>query len=257
MKIIALALALSIAGGAAALAAGSPFDGTWVMDPARSKLAGDTIRFTKTAAGYRYSNGGPMTYSFAPDGKPYPMALPGQTAAWTQTPDGFDIVYRNHGEVLTSVHRVMSPDGAKMTSTYTEHRPDGTTVTETDVYTRVSGSTGLAGTWRSVAVKAAGDRMIIATPKPGAFRLEAPASKEVIEGRLDGSHATAVGPTVPAGAYAVYKEVSPGKWTYQAVLKGKVFYEGEMAVSPDGATLTDMSWIPGRRSEAATAIYTR
>ncbi|HEY1560891.1 MAG TPA: hypothetical protein VGF71_08380 [Caulobacteraceae bacterium] len=249
-------IALILAGVAVpALALAGPFDGTWKLDTAKSKFTGDTMTYTKTATGYHFSNGGPVSYDFAVDGKDFTI-IPSRSVAWSKAAGGgWDIVTKANGKVISKAHRTLSADGKTMTSTYVEYRPDGTTVHESDVYARVTGAKGLAGEWRNTKVQSASDTMKIATSAGGHFTIEEPNFKSTTAGRTDGSPSTIKGPNVPPGAVPVYKADDPGKWSYRGSLNGKVYFQGVMTVSADGKTLTDTQWVPGKKSEASVSIY--
>jgi hypothetical protein len=174
MKRIGMVLLILAAGAGSALAAGSPFAGTWKLNVAKSKFTGDTFTYSKTATGFHFSNGGPVAYNFAVDGKDYPT-LADRTTAWTGAgKNAWDAVTKAHGTVLTKTHRVLSADGKTLTAAYTEYRPDGTVVHESDVYARVSGGSGLAGKWKDVKFQAASDTMTVATPSAGRFEIDIP-----------------------------------------------------------------------------------
>lgn len=240
-----------------ALAFASPFDGSWKLDTAKSKLTGDTMTYAKTATGYHFSNGGPVSYDFAVDGKDY-TTIPSRSVAWTKAADGgWDIVTKANGKVVSKAHRSISADGKTMTSTYVEYHPDGATVHESDVYSRVTGAKGLAGKWRDTKVQAAIDTMKIATSTGGHFEIGYPAFKETIAGRTDGTPATVNGPTIPPGAMAAYKADGPKKWSYEISLRGKVFGKGVMTVSVDGKTLTRTFAVPGEDSEPSTEVWAK
>jgi hypothetical protein len=257
MNRLALAAIILAAGSTPALAHAGAFDGTWKLDVAKSKFTGDTFTYAKTAAGYRYSNGATVSYAFAADGKDYPT-IPGRTVAWTKNADGsWDVVTKANGKVVTRTHRSISADGKTMTAAYTEYRPDGTTVHESDVFTRVSGTSGLAGKWRDTKANTASSSMTIATSAGGHFERDTPSLKETITGATNGAPVAIKGPTVPTGAMVAYKAAGPGKWTYAISLGGKVYVDGTMSVSADGKTLTETSWVPGKQSEASDAVYVK
>lgn len=239
------------------LACASPFDGTWKLDTAKSKFTGDTMTYSKTAAGYRYSNGGPISYTFAIDGKDNTV-VPGRTMAWAKAADGgWDVVVKANGTVVSKAHRSISADGKTMTSSYTEYRPDGTTVHETDTYTRVSGEKGLAGEWKDTKVQAASDTMKITTSAGGGYQIDYPAFKETIAGKTDGKRVAGKGPTLPTGAMIGYKADGARKWSFDGGIGGKTYFMGVMTVSDDGKTLTRRSWIPGKESEASSEVYVK
>jgi hypothetical protein len=255
MNRLALAAAILAAASTPALAHASAFDGTWKLDVAKSKFTGDTVTYAKTATGYSYSNGATVSYAFAADGKDYPT-IPSRTVAWTKNADGsWEIVTKANGKVVTKTHRSLSADGKTKMVAYTEYRPDGTTAHESDVYTRVTGTSGLAGKWRDTKANVASDSITIKTSSGGHFEIDTPSLKETITGATDGVAVAVKAPNAPPGAMAAYKAAGPGKWTYNISLGGKVYVSGTMSVSADGKTLTDTSWVPGKQSEAAVAVY--
>jgi hypothetical protein len=234
------------------------FDGAWKLDTAKSHYAGETFSYTKTAKGFRYSNGGTISYEFAADGKDYPT-IESRSTAWSKAADGgFDTVVRANDQVISKGHRTISPDGATLTGDFTYYRPDGSTETERDVAKRLSGGPGLAGRWQAVKVKLQADSTVtISTSADGRFEYRCQQCQEVIAGRLDGSPSSVTGPTIPPGAEASYKAVGPRKWAWTLSLKDKVYVKGTLSVSADGATLTDTSWVPGKEAEASVAVYTK
>ena len=257
MNISALTLAAALAISGAAFAE-SPFVGSWKLDTAKSRFTGDTMTYTKTATGYHYSNGSTVAYDFADDGKPYVTMIAGRTTTWTKAADGgWDVVFAADGKVLTKAHRTLSPDGATLTTTYEEYRPDGTTVHESDVYKRVSGASGIEGKWEDIKVDAAADTLMISPAAPKTYKVEYPTQKIEIMAHTDGSPSVVSGPTVPPGATATFSAPDSRKWTYTNKLGPKIMGEGIMTVSPDGAVLTDTSWVEGKEMEKSVEIYTR
>jgi len=241
----------------AAMAFDSPFAGTWTMDLAKSQVTGDTFTYTKTATGYAYSNGGPVSYAFALDGKDYPT-IPSRTVACTETtPASMVCVAKAAGKIISSGSRTLSADGSRLTVDYSTYRPDGATTHGEDVYTRVSGGAGFAGTWKNESAKFTPSALMIATPTATTFEMVNPTFKSKVAGVTDGTPSPAMGPTVPPGATWSLLATGPATWTYTLGLEGKVYAKGVMSVSPDGKTLTDTSWVPGKESEKEVDVYTK
>ena len=256
MKQLILAVAFCGAASTAAMAADSPFSGTWKLDITKSHFTGDTMDYSKTATGMRYADGA-VTYDFVADGKDYAV-MPGRTTSWTKSGAGaWDTVSKADGKIVVKSHKMLSADGSSLTSTWTEYRPDGTTAKGSSVYKRISGSAGLAGKWKDVKVQATNDLMKIMVPAAGHYEMVSPAYKSTIVGLTDGTPAPINGPTVPAGAMASYKATGADTWDYTINVQGKVYEKGVLTVSPDGRTLTDTSWTPGKESEKAIAVYAR
>lgn len=255
MKIATVAFAAILASSGAALAA-SPFVGTWKTDIAKSTFTGDTMTFTQTPTGYHFV-GGPVAYDFADNGKPYP-SMADRTVVWTKNADGsWDVDLSVNGRLISRAHRALSADGSTLNSTYEEHRADGSVVHESDVYTRISGGPGLLGTWKSTKVDAATQTVIISPDGAAGYRIAYPGNKVALVTKLDGSPTPVSGPNIPAHANAAFRKVDDHKWTFTDYLGDKPITEGVMTVSPDGATLTNTNWAPGKQDEKEVDVYDR
>lgn len=256
MKRFAPALLLLAVSTSSALAADSPFAGTWKENVEKSKLAGDTFSYTPTATGFQYSNGSTTKFDFAIDGKDYPASA-GRTVSWTKSGDSvWDSVYKDsHGTVMSKVHRVLAPDGKTMTVTSTEFRADGTTSEDTVIRSRISGGPGLAGTWKEVKVTTTADITVISVPSPGHIKYEFPKDKQFVEGPLDGSPSRFQGQSVAEGATVAFKQRAPNELAWSYAVKGTVIQEGVDTVSSDGRTLTSVNWAPGKQKEKIVQVY--
>ena len=250
---LTVAAALVLSGSAIAE---SPFVGSWKMDVARSDSTGDTITYTRTANGYHFSNGF-VDYDFAIDGKPYPVVVADRSTTWTEASDGgWDSVFIVGDMTRVRIHQKISADGSTLMTASQHYLPDGTTAHESNVYKRVSGGPGLVGTWKS-NINAAGDRILITPAGQMSYRLDYSMRKVVVTAQLDGTPVFVDGPTVTAGETFIFRKSDAGKWTYSNRLWGNVVQEGILMVSPDGATLTDTSWMPGKEAERQVSVYGR
>jgi len=252
----ALALIVLAAGAGIALAADSPFAGTWKLNLEKSKFTGYTFTYATTATGFHYSDGGPVAFDFAIDGKDYPV-IDDRTSSWTKNGDNsWNTVSKDgKGTVLSKGTMTLSADGKTLKGTYTDYRPDGSTSNGSDVYTRVSGGPGLAGTWKNVKVNTVSDSFSITVPATGQYKIEYPDYKITVEGTADGTPATVKGPTIPDGYVASYKPTGADKWEYSYTLKDKLLTKGFLVVSDGGKKLTDTSWKVGKESEKSIAVY--
>src|SRR5271170_5840362 len=169
MKKLLLVCALAFVAVLPAIAADNPWVGTWKLDIAKSTFTGDTFTYSKTANGMmHYSDGSTINFDFGIDGKEYKTVFD-RTTTWTPVGDNaWDTVGKANGTILAKSHRQLSPDGKTLTITTTRTRPDGSPNNEEDVYTRVTGTTGLVGKWRSTKVNiSAADVYIVSAPAPG------------------------------------------------------------------------------------------
>jgi hypothetical protein len=240
------------------LAADSPWNGTWKLDPTQSHFTGDTFTLTKGPGDMlHYSDGSSASYDFGVDGKEY-KTWSNRTTTWTPAGNNaWDTVTQADGKVLVKSHRQLSADGKTLTITATGTRPDGVAFRDEVVFDRVSGTTGLVGTWRSVkASEPDGPReFVISSPAGGVLHYEVPDMKASAEGRTDGSDTPLTGPEVPPGTTISFKMLSPTKIRYVMKINGKTDNMGEQTLAADGRSFSDQNWNPGKESEKTTGVF--
>ena len=170
---------------------------TWKLNEAKSKMTGNTFTYSAKPNGLcYYSNGSSIEYDFACDGKDYPT-FSNRVVACTAPGDSvFDTNVKVDGTPCSMVHRVISPDGRSMTTTVTGKQPDGTRFTDTTNSTRVTGSKGIAGTWKTAKTSSNTSNIIIKA-QPDSQHMEVPGYKEVMDHKLDGSDSPLSGPLIP------------------------------------------------------------
>jgi hypothetical protein len=253
--VLCSALALQVS---TAIAADSPWSGTWKLDASQSHFTGDTFTLAKGPGSLlHYSDGSTASYDFGVDGKEY-KTWANRTTTWTPAGnDAWDTVTHADGKELVKSHRQLSADGKTLTITFTGTRPDGVAFRDEEVYERVSGTAGLIGTWRSIKVsEPSGPReFVISSPGPGVLHYEVPDMKASAEGRTDGSDNPLTGPTMPPGMTISFKVLSPTKIRYVTKVNGKTDNLGEESLAADGRSFTDMNWNPGKESEKTTGVY--
>jgi hypothetical protein len=239
-----------------ALAADSPFAGTWKLDPSKSHLTGDTFTYSKAPNGMMHYDDGANSNDFGIDGKEYPLPN-GHTTTWTANSDhSWTSVNKFNGTVIGTAQRELSADG----KTYTIHavgkRADGTPYDETIVYTRVSGTSGLIGKWRNTKyTQQESSTMVISFPSPGVIKWEYIEDKGSFTGKTDGSDLPYTSPTLSGNFTISVKMEGPRKLSNITKHDGKPIQYGTDTVSADGKTITDVSWTPGKESEKQTGIY--
>jgi hypothetical protein len=241
-----------------ALAADSPWSGTWKLDPSQSHFTGDTFSLTKGPGKLlHYSDGSTASYDFGIDGKEY-KTWANRTATWTPAGNNaWDTVTRVDGRTLVKSHRQLSADGKTLTMTFAGTRPDGTDFHDEEVYSRVSGTAGLIGTWRTVKVSdpTGPHEFVISSPAPGVLHYEVPDMKASAEGRTDGSDNPLVSPDMPPGMTISFEMLSPTKVKYVMKVNGKTDNEGVQTLAADGRSFSDVNWNPGKEDEKTTGIY--
>ena len=238
------------------LAADSPFDGTWKLNPAKSKLSGESYTVSMKADGmFHFSAGGAIMYDYACDGKPYP-AMADRTISCTTSADGVtDYTFKIGDRTLRTMHEVIAADGKTLVETHVSYRPDGSSSTGESTYVRTAGTTGPVGTWKDVKAESTNASVMKIKVSGASMHVEEPSYSESYDAKLDGTPATVSGPTVPKGAAMALTKESGTKLRYKEMLNGTLLVEGTQAVSADGMVLTEEEWIPGRESEKAVLVY--
>ena len=258
MKRLILACVLAAFAALPLIAADNPWVGTWKLDTAKSHFTGDTFTFSKAANGMiHFSDGSTENYDFALDGKPY-KSYGNRTATWTADGDNaWNQVVEADGVTLVKVHRQLSADGKTLTNTYSGTKPDGSTFNDEAVYTRLTGTKGIEGKWRSTKVTvSAPDDFVVSSPAAGVMHWDIPAYKETVEGK-SGVDLPIRGSTVPPGMTFTYRMVNPNKLSYTIKLDGKPQAYGIQTLGADRKSFTDVSWSAGKASEKQTGFYAK
>jgi hypothetical protein len=258
MKALLLVASLLAAPTGAALAADSPWDGTWTLDQSRS-LTGETFTYSKGPRHLlHYSEGSTVDYDFRIDGKQY-KAWANCTVTWTAAgKNAWDSVYKIKGKAFSKIRRQLSADGKTLALTTEGTRPDGSTSHDESVFERVTGTDGLLGTWRSVkSASSAAQQFVISSPAAGVLHYDLPDIQQSVEGRADGSDHPVTGPTAPPGMTSAFKLVNPTKLTYVLKIDGKPIGYGVHTLAPDGRSFTAITWNPGKESEPRTRVYVK
>lgn len=236
-------------------AAGPSWDGTWKLNEAKSKMTGSTVTISQNGGMYTVDSG-TFKFSFACDGKDYHL-LPDRTVACTGSGNSYTLVWKVNGKVLSTTKRTISADGKTLTDVDKGTRPDGTAYTDHETDVRVGEGSGMAGTWKSTAVKNSAPSVFILKVNGDVLHFENPGYKDVSDAKLDGTPAAIKGPTAPAGLMVSNKYDGPNKVLTVVTLNGKELGRDVMTLSADGKTITDVSWTPGKESEKQTYVYDR
>jgi len=259
MRKLLLAFTLAVLAACSAYAADNPFAGTWKLDPAKSSYAGSTITYSKLENGsYHFSTSdGGLSFDIGFEGKDYKVEG-GYTISQTWDGDnGWNSVWKLKGKVTSNDHGQISPDNKTLTITQNRARPDGSTGTSKGVFTRVSGTTGPVGTWKTAKVNSEVYTWVVRSPSDGVMRWEIPEYQQLIEGKPDGSDSPVKGPQALPGQTEALTLVSPTKISYTDKTGGKATGMGIRTISADGRILTDESWSPGKESEKTTEVFVK
>jgi hypothetical protein len=233
-------------------AADSPWDGTWKLNQARSKMTGETETITR--AGDMYTIQGPVDVKFACDGKDYPF-LENRSNSCTGGGHTFTITSKINGKVTSTSKHEISADEKMLTISTSGTRPDGTTYTSSETDVRVGSGTGLAGTWKDTKVSSSVPGMVMLKVHDGMLHWEDVGYKDSSDAKLDGTPGPVSGPTVPAGVTTTNKAEGHNKLVCTVMLNGKLLNTDIMTLSADGKSYTDVSWQAGKENEKRTYIY--
>lgn len=246
--------------GSAAYAADSPWNGTWKLNVDESHLTGQTFTYSKGPGGLlHYEDGSTASFDFGIDGKAY-KTWANRTARWTPAgKNTWNIVTTADGKVISKGQEVLSEDGKTLTMTFTGTRPDGAAFHEEDVMTRVSGTHGLVGAWRSSKVEGptGPQTFVISSPAEGVLHYAIPDMQASAEGRADGTDLPLNGPRMPPGATIALELVNPTTVKYTLKINGKADSQGVQAIASDGRSFTDTNWNAGRPGEKTTSVYVK
>ncbi len=236
----------------------NPFWGTWKLDPSQSTYGSQTLTYTRMDNGsYHFNAGDGPGFDIGFEGKEYPV---GGGYTISQTMDGdnaWNSVWKLNGEVTSKDRGEISADNKTLTLTQNRIRPDGSTGTSVTILTRVSGTTGPNGTWKQIKYTSESETLVISALSEGVWHWEIPEYKQIIEGKFDGSDLSVKGPQASPGQSEAVSILSPTKISYTDKDGGKAVLMGTRTISPDGKTLTDESWSPGKESEKSTEVFIR
>ncbi len=259
MRKLLLGLALCLLVSSPAFGAENPWAGTWKLDMSKSTFA-NSFTYTQTPDGMMHYVDGPEVTNFRIDGKPY-TSRGIHTSTWTATgPRTWDTIHKAGDVVESTTHRQLSEDNQTFTMTTDGTAADGSTLHYVDVYTRVSGTTGLLGSWRSTSstsTYSSDERITIFPSPPGTYHQQSTRDKSTIEGKTDGSEFPLKGPRISPGVTMAMKVVSPHSFTYTMKLDGNVQYEGVQTMAEDEKSFTNTSWIKGSEGTKFTYFYVR
>jgi hypothetical protein len=249
-----VAIAMLAAAGTAL--AESPWTGTWKLDPAQSKLTGDTIRFAIAGDELTYVAGGHTT-KVKLGGSPTKTWI-GAEESWKKIDEN---TYESHatqnGADLGTDTWTLSPGGKTLKVESKETQPDGSSRDDVSEYTRVAGTHGLAGSWKSTKTKMNEERTYeIAAKGSDGLTWNIPAIKGVLDAKFDGKDYAPVGPTVPKGLTIALVRTSPRSLKMTEKVNGEVTLHSTMTLSADGKKFTEVG-STAKTNEPFTEVWVK
>ena len=248
---------LFLIGAAGFAVAENPFVGNWKLDPAKSHLAGSTMKFSSAGKGMIRETVAEGSYTFKTDGQSYP-ALFGDTENWTKlSGHSWKSTVHMQGGFTASDTLEISDDGQTLTTTSSGTNPNGAAFHNTVVYKRMAGGKGLMGTWKSTSVKADTDRtMEFAANGDDGIIWNLPQIKATVNLKFDGKDTVPEGPTVPKGLTLAMTKGGPRALLLVEKMDGKPIYKARYTVSANGNTLTQVG-APVGQAQLETTVYNK
>ena len=249
-----VAIAMLAAAGTAL--AESPFAGKWKLDPAQSKLTGDTIRFATVGDELTYVAGGHTTKVKL--GGTAVKTWSGADVSWKKIDDN---TYESHamqnGVDLGTTTWTLSSNGKELKVESKGTNPDGKNFDDTSDYTRVAGTHGLGGKWKSTKADVNEEQTYeIAENGSDGLTWNIPAIKGVLDAKFDGKDYAPVGPTVPKGLTLALVKASPRTLKVTEKMNGEVIQHSTMTVSADGKKMTEVG-SAAKTNEPFTEVWVK
>ena len=248
-----LALACLLAG--TLWAKDDPFVGKWKLNMEKSQFAGEQVKI-QDLGGNKYKwTVGDRTDTIAFDGTDQPVHF-GRTISMTpEGKDAWKMVIKKDGRVLSTMTHALSDGGKRQTIKGTETKPDGTTSDFDVVWKKLSGGSGLAGTWEEADVKfTSPDEWMIEAYEGDGLTFNTPAYQDVLSMKFDGKDYEEKGPNVAAGSASSGNRVNTHTLEVTDKVKGEVMDHTKFEVSPDGKTLT-LTIHDAGQPKALTVVY--
>jgi hypothetical protein len=236
-----------------ALAAETPFAGTWKLNLDKSTLTGDTVKFSSTAGSMRMTGGG-ESYEFKTDGSESKTRF--GTAAWKKIDDNtWEETDMVKGRVDSKTTWTLSADGKTLTARVTGDKPGGGSFDDTSTYVRTAGTNGLTGTWKDKEFKGSSPSVFTLSDTENGLTFDEPDFKLKAVGKFDGKPGTVEGPSIPPGASFVLTKVGPRSFKMTRTQNGKPLDMATWTVSADGKSMTVVSRTAGTTDPPTKEVY--
>jgi hypothetical protein len=234
------------------LAEVNAWTGTWHLNETKSQPLGPSFAELVTPQGEYQMNNGRFSYSFRCDGKEYSTGADRSIVCLQGTSSATDTVLKIHGRVITQNHTEVSPDNKRLTVTT---KPAGTSVAKTHIFERVSGSTGLSGSWQDMNDSYRTPKVIVTTLSASVFRLDFPLVKQDTEMNLDGADAPMHGASQEERVTLSARQDGQSRLFILQKIDGVAASEGFLILSQDGRSLIQETWRPGHPNERLRLVY--
>lgn len=239
----------------ACIAEDNAWTGTWRLNHEKSHLGGPTFLLTISSVGEYELTAGSNHFKFYCDAK-YRVVVGQRTFACLKaTGTSMEVVERQGGVAVLSVHRELSSDGKLLTQTTT--RLDGSTVRaqEKRTFVRFSKSGGLAGSWLDVNGLDRQPQVMMTAVNAGTIHLSFPLENQHSDARLDGSESLIHGTYSGIRATLSVKSEAARRLRTVEKLNGAVVNHGVLILSSDGRSITQQTWKPSAPAVKTILVY--
>jgi hypothetical protein len=240
-RILKILPAVSLA-AAMAMAAESPFIGSWKLDSSKSRTP-DEMK-VQNVGGNKYAfdfGGGAETIIV--DGSDQPGSRGTLLSVKAEAPDTWIVERKKDGRLLLRATWKLSPDGSTLTDYYREFETDGSTLSLDYVYQRTGGGSGFAADWQSIKETMNAVVLMQVTEFQGdGLSFVTPMAHETKNVKLDGKDY----PDEGRNASSSIRRVDERTLLMTDKAGGKVTDTQDIQLSPDLKTLTITVHIVGR-----------
>jgi hypothetical protein len=221
-----------------ALFAQSPFDGTWALNQEKSKLVGQTMTIEDAANGAIKFVNPNFSMTVKTDGTKTQTPAGGLMAIEKKDDDTFHQTTWINDKELSQSEWKLSNAGKTLTTEEHGTRPNGEQFNNTTTYTRISGTNGLPGTWKTTEIKMSSPTTFTMKITGDQLEWSIPQIKGTLQGKTDGKETHPTGPTVPESLTIAVTREGPRTLAVTQRLQGKTISTATYTVSEDGKTMT-------------------
>ena len=233
-----------------AAAADPAYVGKWKLNTAKSDFGQLTATYEAApGGGFKASMDG-LSYNFKIDGQP--VATPwGTMQSWKAiNATTWEAMATANGKPFSTDTVKLAADGKTMTI----DSKTATGATSSTTWTRVSGTSGLAGTWKAAKMSTGAGIVEISAKGADGIGFKMADMGATCDGKLDGKPNPATGPAFPSGWTCAFTKNGANGFTVAFNKDGKAMYSSTFTASADGKTLTENAGAVNSK-EKTKAVY--
>jgi hypothetical protein len=228
----------------------NPWNGSWKIDRSTLKYDGPTVSIATDANGYTVTRAGEASHKVVCDGKPN-APVDGTTTTCNKSGTGYELENTRAGKPVSKVKLEISPDGKKATRTIQVTPPDDSPYTITTTSMRVSGGSGLSGTWKETDFNESQDTGVLVIQVSGDnIAFKETDNDKPITCKLDGT------PTTISGTRTMsVKQDGPRTLKVTYSNDGMVARENTFVLSADGKSVNETDVTPAPSPSTMTVTF--